>query len=79
MDMIDEILKDRASIKVTQRFEDIPVGQKFICNMNLYSKRSTRTARLLKYDRTFYFSMSDSCQPVYWSIALQKYVTVPTR
>lgn len=34
----------------------IPVGTRFECNGNAYIKKSSRTAYLIEFDRTFYFS-----------------------
>jgi len=36
-------------------FNALPVGAHFTCNGNRCVKRSTATARLVDYDRTFYF------------------------
>lgn len=37
------------------KFKDLPVGQLFECNGNIAVKCSTRTARLIQYDRVFYY------------------------
>jgi len=36
-------------------FRALPVGARFMCNGNRCVKRSTKTARLVDYGRTFYF------------------------
>jgi hypothetical protein len=36
-------------------FRALPVGAHFACNGNNCVKRSTRTAELVEYKRTFYF------------------------
>jgi hypothetical protein len=40
-------------------FAAIPVGSYFECNGNVCRKQSTRTARLVDYDRVFYFSAAE--------------------
>ena len=46
-------------------FEGLKVGTKFSYNGNLWLKRSTRTAEIVKPDdyagRWFYFGMNDKC------------------
>ena len=38
-------------------FRALPVGAHFMCNGNRCVKRSSRTATLVDYNRTFYFNM----------------------
>lgn len=38
-------------------FKALPIGAKFFCNGNECQKVSSRTGKLLAYDRTFYFEM----------------------
>jgi hypothetical protein len=45
-------------------FEDLPVGRLFHHNGNDYLKQSTRTAKLLAYDRVFYFRKNDYIHPI---------------
>lgn len=40
-------------------FKEIAIGERFFCNGNLCVKKSTKTATLLQYDRTFYFNQKD--------------------
>lgn len=40
-------------------FRTVAVGQQFVANGNLCLKVSSRTARLLAYDRVFYFRELD--------------------
>lgn len=40
-------------------FREVPVGDTFWSNGNEYVKRTTRTARLIKYNRIFYFRNDD--------------------
>ena len=47
-------------------FKDLRVGRMFHYNGNDYFKQSSRTARLLAYDRVFYFRMNDYVHPVAW-------------
>jgi ribosomal protein S27AE len=42
-------------------FYAVPVGAQFICNGNRCEKVSRRTARLLDYDRVFYFGRLEGC------------------
>lgn len=37
-------------------FRNLAVGARFRCNGNLCEKRSTRTACILEYGRTFYYT-----------------------
>lgn len=47
-------------MKVTFRL--VRIGELFSCNGNLYTKQSSRTAKMMGYDqRTFYFSQTDDC------------------
>lgn len=46
-------------MKTFYDFKEVPVGKTFWSNGNEYLKRSTRTAWLIKYNRTFYFRNSD--------------------
>jgi len=41
-------------------FCSVPVGTRFEYNGNVYTKVSTRTARLEEYDRVFYFGIKDN-------------------
>jgi len=43
------------------KFQDIPMRAVFFCNGNQCQKVSTRTARLIEYGRTFYFSQRELC------------------
>ena len=45
------------------KFKDLPVGQLFECNGNLAVKCSTRTARLIQYDRVFYYQQDTEVTP----------------
>lgn len=40
-------------------FSELTVGALFIHNGNVYLKLNTRTAQLIQYGRTFYFSKND--------------------
>lgn len=40
-------------------FRDLPIGSTFSYNGNHWRKRSSRTAHLIEYDRTFYFGASE--------------------
>ena len=40
-------------------FSAVPIGTSFIHNGNVCTKLSTRTALLVQYMRTFYFTKSD--------------------
>lgn len=42
-------------------FENLPVSTIFCQNGNTYRKQSGRTAKLLEYDRVFYFSKKEYC------------------
>ena len=42
-------------------FSSLPVGSKFFCNGNRCIKRSTRTAALVDFRRTFYFGAAETC------------------
>lgn len=41
-------------------FASVLVGATFMCNGNACHKVSTRTARLIQYDRVFYFGMKEN-------------------
>ena len=43
-------------------FKDVPIGGTFICNGNVCTKTSTRTARLIDYGVTFYFKQNSVCK-----------------
>ena len=45
-------------------FLDLPVGRLFHYNGNDFLKQSTRTAKLLAYDRVFYFKKTDYIHPI---------------
>jgi hypothetical protein len=45
-------------------FKDVPVGTSFISNGNICTKLSTRTAVLVQYMRTFYFSKDEVVEVV---------------
>ena len=45
-------------------FKDVPTGVIFTHNANECKKASTRTAKLLAFNRTFYFAMSEDVQPM---------------
>jgi len=47
-------------------FQEVRVGRMFRMNGNDYVKQSTRTARLLAYDRVFYFRKTEVVHPVAW-------------
>lgn len=47
---------------MTVYFKNIPVGRRFECNGNECIKTSTRTARLIEYNRVFYFRQSELCR-----------------
>lgn len=40
-------------------FRALPVGAHFMCNGNRCVKQSTATARLVDYDRVFYFGKTE--------------------
>ena len=42
-------------------FKELPVGALFSLNGTRYSKRSSRTAALVEFDRWFYFGQKDLC------------------
>jgi hypothetical protein len=42
-------------------FSQIAIGSQFTCNGNICIKKSSRTALLIAYGRTFYFSKNDRC------------------
>jgi len=42
-------------------FKELPVGTLFSLNGTRFSKRSTRTAALVEFDRWFYFGQKDLC------------------
>lgn len=42
-------------------FKSIRIGWMFTLNGNRYIKKSSRTARLLEVDRTFYVTQKDIC------------------
>jgi hypothetical protein len=42
-------------------FRDMPLRTLFVLNGNRCQKVSTRTARLLDYNRTFYFGQRELC------------------
>lgn len=46
-------------------FSELYVGQQFNCNGNLYVKRSSKTAYLVEYKRTFYFRHYALCYPAF--------------
>lgn len=41
------------------KFSDIRVGDTFYANGNQYIKKSTRTALLVEYGRTFYYGQNE--------------------
>lgn len=45
-------------------FAMIPLGATFHCGGNLCVKRSTRTALLTAYNRSFYFAANTLCKPL---------------
>jgi hypothetical protein len=47
-------------------FQEVRVGRMFRMNGNDYVKQSSRTARLLAYDRVFYFRKTEVVHPVSW-------------
>ena len=42
-------------------FKELPVGTRFSLNGTRFSKRSSRTAALVEFDRWFYFGQKDLC------------------
>ena len=42
-------------------FKELPVGTLFSLNGTRFSKRSSRTAALVEFDRWFYFGQKDLC------------------
>ena len=42
-------------------FKELPVGALFSLNGTPFSKRSSRTAALVEFDRWFYFGQKDLC------------------
>jgi len=49
---------------MSREFSDIRVGSLFHVNGNDYQKKSTRTALLLSYGRTFYFRKNEVVHPI---------------
>lgn len=49
---------------VSVRFADLPNLRYFSHNGNAYQKRSSRTAYLIQYDRTFNFSRGERVEPI---------------
>ena len=47
-------------------FQELRVGRMFHFNGNDYLKQSSRTARLLAYDRVFYFRKTEVVHPAAW-------------
>jgi hypothetical protein len=45
-------------------FEELRIGRLFHLNGNDYIKQSTRTARLLAYDRVFYIGKQEYIHPI---------------
>ena len=41
-------------------FEQLAIGDRFLCNGNEYVKRSTRTVLLVNFNRVFYFYAKQS-------------------
>ena len=50
----------------SMEFQEVRVGRMFRMNGNDYVKQSSRTARLLAYDRVFYFRKTEVVHPVSW-------------
>lgn len=44
------------------QFKQIRIGELFEANGNLCQKVSNRTARLIAYDRVFYFEQNQPCR-----------------
>jgi hypothetical protein len=42
-------------------FRTVNIGGLFVCNGNLYLKKSTRTAVMMSSDRTFYIGQMEEC------------------
>jgi len=47
-----------------KQFWEVRVGQKFFFNGNEYTKRTSRTAFLHRYERIFYLNQYDICRIV---------------
>jgi hypothetical protein len=47
--------------KMSITFRVIGIGELFMCNGNLYQKKSTRTAHMISSGRTFYMGQRDIC------------------
>lgn len=47
--------------KMSITFRVIGIGELFMCNGNLYVKKSTRTAHMISSGRTFYMGQRDIC------------------
>jgi hypothetical protein len=45
-------------------FQEIEIGKLFHLNGNDYEKRSSRTARMLSNDKTFYIGKSELVYPI---------------
>lgn len=43
-------------------FRLVAIGENFFCNGNVYTKQSTRTAKLINNGRVFYFSQYEGCR-----------------
>lgn len=50
----------------SREFWELSVKRMFRMNGNDYVKQSSRTARLLAYDRVFYFRKTEVVHPVSW-------------
>ena len=46
-------------------FKELNIQDRFKCNGNLCIKQSSRTAKLIKYDRVFYFSKNEVVEHVF--------------
>lgn len=55
-----------------KQFIDIPIGGYFVCNGNLCEKKSSRTALLLQFNKSFYFAQST---PVHEDVICRRVTT----
>jgi len=45
-------------------FSEIAIGASFYCNGNVCVKKSTRTALIVKYGRTFYYAQNETVEAI---------------
>ncbi len=54
----------RSEFMYGKGFQEIEIGKLFHLNGNDYEKRSSRTARMLSNDKTFYIGKSELVYPI---------------